>query len=519
MHPATSRAAIYVRMSTDSQDYSTDHQREKIREYARNQSIEIVREYADEGKSGLDIKRRAGLLQLIQDVQSQQTDFGLIIVYDVSRWGRFQDIDEAAYHEHTCRRAGIEVVYCGEKFVGESGPYASLMKSMKRVMAAEYSRELSGKVFLAQSRFIQLGFKQGGHAGFGLRRLALKACGTPRAYLEYRESKAALTDRVVLVWGPDNEVETVRRIYALYLDQKLSIFSIVDLLNKEQIPSEFGRPWTQHMLRSILTNVKYCGTLAYNRRSCKLSAARSKNAHEQWVLNTSAIDPIISPALFDRAQAERAQRTDRYTRAELISLLQACHTEHGKVSSNIIAANPAMPDPQLFARAFGSLVAAYDAAELPRRLTYAFAATRASALVKRTELFCLVEKLARDAGAAVEKTPEPFTLRLNDKLKLRVDVAICRTPRRGQRNWKLVTALEVNFILTGRLDFEGLDFIDYFLVTPIQGPSATIYLREANLQQFSQLRHASVESLFGRETPVPEYVETLADTGGSDVLC
>ena len=55
----------------------------------------------------------------------------------MSRWGRFQDIDEAAYHEHTCRRAGIEVVYCAEHFARDTVPYAALMKSMKRVTAAD----------------------------------------------------------------------------------------------------------------------------------------------------------------------------------------------------------------------------------------------------------------------------------------------------------------------------------------------------------------------------------------------
>jgi len=170
---SANRAVMYVRMSTESQDYSTDHQRAKIREYAHARGMKIIREYVDDGKSGLDIKRRAGLLSLMQDVQSNDPGFSHIIVYDISRWGRFQDIDEAAYHEHTCRRAGIEVVYCGERFGEDRGPYTSLLKSMKRVMAAEYSRELSEKVFIAQTRFIKKGFKQGGHAGYGLRRFGL----------------------------------------------------------------------------------------------------------------------------------------------------------------------------------------------------------------------------------------------------------------------------------------------------------------------------------------------------------
>lgn len=95
-------AAIYLRMSTASQNYSNHHQRAAIAQYARENAMEIVREYADDGKSGLDIRRRAGLSRLIRDVPAGSAAFKVIIVYDVSRWGRFQDVDEAAYHEHTC---------------------------------------------------------------------------------------------------------------------------------------------------------------------------------------------------------------------------------------------------------------------------------------------------------------------------------------------------------------------------------------------------------------------------------
>ena len=97
--PAVHRAAEYVRMSTEHQQYSTANQADKIREYANRRGIQIVRTYADEGKSGLSIEGRQALQQLIRDVESGHADFEMILVYDVSRWGRFQDADESAYYE------------------------------------------------------------------------------------------------------------------------------------------------------------------------------------------------------------------------------------------------------------------------------------------------------------------------------------------------------------------------------------------------------------------------------------
>ena len=94
------KAVKYVRMSTEHQQYSTENQSDKIYEYAKKRGIEIIRTYADEGKSGLRIEGRQGLQELIRIVESGKADFQIILVYDISRWGRFQDADESAYYEY-----------------------------------------------------------------------------------------------------------------------------------------------------------------------------------------------------------------------------------------------------------------------------------------------------------------------------------------------------------------------------------------------------------------------------------
>ena len=129
------RAAEYVRMSTEHQQYSTENQADKIREYAERRGIEIVRTYADAGKSGLRIDGHHSLQQLIKDVESGNADFTIILVYDVSRWGRFQDADESAYYEYICKRAGIQVAYCAEQFENDGSPVSTIVKGVKRATA------------------------------------------------------------------------------------------------------------------------------------------------------------------------------------------------------------------------------------------------------------------------------------------------------------------------------------------------------------------------------------------------
>ncbi len=87
-------------MSTDHQKYSTENQLDTIRRYAEQRGYNIVRVFEDSGRSGLRMDGRDGLKSLMQEVQSGTADFQAILVYDVSRWGRFQDADEGAYHEH-----------------------------------------------------------------------------------------------------------------------------------------------------------------------------------------------------------------------------------------------------------------------------------------------------------------------------------------------------------------------------------------------------------------------------------
>lgn len=494
--PSATRAAIYLRMSTGNQNYSNQHQRATITEYARDNAMEIVQEYADDGKSGLDIRRRAGLSRLIHDVQAGGAGFQVIIVYDVSRWGRFQDVDEAAYHEHTCRRAGIEVVYCAEPFQNDGSPLSSLLKSMKRTMAAEYSRELSAKVFTAQCRFIEMGYKQGGHAGYGLRRISLAADGTLRRELQYGEAKVTLTDRVVFALGPAHEIATVRRIYKLYIEQHASEPVITRLLNNECIESEFGRPWTPAMVKSVLTNGKYVGSLVYNRRSGKLSTRRERNDSADWVVNDGAIPRLLSRALFNRAQAERARRTRRYAPAELLNLLRDCCERHGKVTAPIIAADALLPDPQLFVRTFGSLVAAYSLAGLPTdNRTHGFVSTKRALLALRHALFKEVCRRAGLVGGLVKMGKSPFTLVVHDEFTIHIDVVPRRQPIRGSASWKVPLRVGADYVLAARYDSTTETLIDYFLLPQSEFAGHPIYIRAANISQFDRMKHVSVDAI------------------------
>lgn len=105
----TLRAVQYIRMSTDLQDLSHEMQKVAIASYAERNGLTILETYQDAGKSGLTLRKRPAMKKLLTDVVAPQCPFSVILVYDISRWGRFQDTDASAYYEYHCKLHGVDV--------------------------------------------------------------------------------------------------------------------------------------------------------------------------------------------------------------------------------------------------------------------------------------------------------------------------------------------------------------------------------------------------------------------------
>ena len=354
------RAAQYVRMSTEHQKYSTENQAEVIAKYAKVRGFEIVRTYEDAGKSGLRIDGRQSLQRMIADVSSGAADFTVILIYDVSRLGRFQNTDEPAHYEYLIGAAGIQIHYCAEQFENDGSMGSTLIKSLKRAMAGEYSRELSVKVFNGQCRLITLGYRQGGPAGFGLRRQLIDEHGGLKAELARGEHKSLQTDRVVLKPGPPEEIAVVRRLYRMFVLQRRSESEIAAALNAEGVLTDLERPWTRGVVHQVLTNEKYVGNNVFNRVSFKLKKKRTVNPRYAWVRADGVFEGIIEPDFFEAAQRIIQDRSRRFTDQDLLDHLSALLTQRGCLSGLVIDEIEDMPSSSTFRHRFGSLIRAYE---------------------------------------------------------------------------------------------------------------------------------------------------------------
>ena len=354
------RAAAYVRMSSSDQANSIANQLTAIEAYADLNGFDVVRCYTDSGKSGLTIDGRDSLKRLIADVQTPGIDFSAILVLDVSRWGRFQDSDESAYYEYTCRKNGVEVRYVAEPFGHTGGPLDSVVKALKRVMAAEYSRELSGKVFAGQCRVVEQGFKIGGGAGYGLRRMMVSPEGTHQRMLYKGDRKSLVSDRVILVPGPDNEIAVVKWIFHAYVNESLPGNTIAQTLNKNGVKSSTGGCWTGNLIRNLLANEKYIGAAVYNRTSKRLSTRRTLRNHpDMWIRNENAFEAIIDPELFEAARKLRQERRLVKSDADMLKELKALWQRHGKLGVHLINAEPSVMHSSVYQKRFGTILEAY----------------------------------------------------------------------------------------------------------------------------------------------------------------
>lgn len=433
----TRRAAEYVRMSTEHQKYSTENQADAIRAYAAQHGFDVVRTYADAGKSGLRLEGREALQRLIRDVETGEADFEAVLVYDVSRWGRFQDADESAYYEYICRRADIRVLYCAEQFENDGSPVATIVKGVKRAMAGEYSRELSAKVFAGQCRLIELGFRQGGPAGYGLRRVLVDEAGNAKGVLGRGEHKSLQTDRVVLCPGPDKEVAIVREIYTLFADQGRSEAWIADHLNARGLRTDLDRAWTRGVVHQILTNEKYIGNNVYNRRSFKLKRKRVVNAPEMWIRADGAFEGIVDPAIFHIAQGMIRERSRRYSDEDMLAKLRRLLEKRGYLSGMVIDEAEAMPSSSAYRSRFGSLVRAYQLVGFTPDRDFRYVEVNRALRALHADVVAEAVREIAARGGDVAQDAATDMLRINDEISVSIVVARCQEAPSGAQRWRI----------------------------------------------------------------------------------
>lgn len=498
------RAAEYVRMSTEHQQYSTENQARIIQEYADQRGFRIIRTYADEGRSGLRLDGRDALKRLIADVEGGTADFEAILVYDVSRWGRFQDADESAYYEYICRRAGIAVHYCGEMFENDGSPVSTIVKGVKRAMAGEYSRELSSKVWIGQGHLIELGFRQGGPPGYGFRRMLIDQSGATKGVLSRGEHKSIQTDRVVLALGPPEEQEVVKRIYRQFVHDNRSERDIAAILNAEGILSDLGKQWSRGAIHQILINEKYLGNNVWNRVSFKLKKKRVRNAPEMWIRADGAFPAIVDRRIFDAAQTIIKARSIRLTDQELLDALRELCEKSGVISGITIDETEGMPSSSAYRSRFGSLLRAYELIGYRPRRDYRYIEINRALRARHPQVVAEVTRHLRLSGSNVVVDPVNDLLDVNGEFRASIVIARCHRTPAGSHRWRLRFdhGLMPDITIVVRMASNNVDALDYYLLPSIDLNRGKLKLCEENGLGIDAYRFDDLSEFYSFVSPV-----------------
>lgn len=352
--------AYYRHSARDRQENSVAIQQELVQKWAGDNGVDIIHEFADRGKSGLTAEGRHGFNDMMESWVKQRKDFDFVLCLDVSRWGRFQDLDLSATYSAECKKHGKQVIYTTLGMPRPDDPLFPVYVQFERFRAAQYSKELSTKVFHGCVKIAQQGYWAGGKAPYGFDRLLLDESRHRLHVLAPGQKKSIQNQRVTLTLGPEEQVTTVRRIFDEYIDAGHTMDQIAARLNADGSRSAMGGLWNVGKVRRILTNIMYAGTLVYNKTTSKLQTPTRRNPVDQWIRTAGAIDPLVDQAVFDRAQSVLAEAALRYSPETMLRHLERLHREHGFLRPALVSADEAAPSVSTYASHFRSLDAAYQ---------------------------------------------------------------------------------------------------------------------------------------------------------------
>lgn len=309
--PASDRPAgdtlAYVRVSTEAQagEHRTSpaEQRRAIAARAEQlgRAIDPALVFEDLGVSGATAEGRPGFMALVRYCEERPRSApGVVLVLNDSRFGRFDDPEEATHWRFVLKRLGWIVRFCEGDDV-EDGVARGVLRFIGSAQASEYRANLKRTARRATRATAEQGRWQN-RAPMGLRRLATRIDGSTRV-LEGAQRKAD-DETVRLALGPADEVAVIRFCFEAYADGQLTMHGLARAL----LTRWPGRRWSQNTVNALLKNPAYVGDVVWCRRAHDAAERRVAwmRSPEHWVTVRDAHPGIVSRELFARVQRRLA---------------------------------------------------------------------------------------------------------------------------------------------------------------------------------------------------------------------
>ena len=324
------RYVAYMRRSTTDQEQSLARQRSEIERYAKEHGIEVEAWFSDDGISGVEDETRPDFQRMIAAAERRQ--FDVIVVYELSRFGRFETFQSAGWMLRL-KRARVRI----EAIAGRvKDPYSL---EGRIIAALEQDREevfkLSFRTLSGQREVAEKGLRAGGRCPFGYTRIRHRADGKVEDAGRAGTAKRDKREKIELAPGDPIEVECVQEIFRM-AHEGVGYRSIAQRMADRGIPSPDairGRKvasipgaWTATTVRAILLNRAYVGDAIWNRTSRpkfhRLEGGKvvpiedheqdqhKRNERKDWIVVPDAHPKLIDREVFDAVQLKiRSQRS------------------------------------------------------------------------------------------------------------------------------------------------------------------------------------------------------------------
>lgn len=332
-----------------------------------------------------------------------------------------------------------------------------------------------------------------------MRRELVDQNGDSKAILKMGEHKSLQTDRVILVAGPEDEVQTVRWIYTTFLDEGKTESEIAGLLNSRGVLTDFDRAWTRGTVHQVLTNEKYIGNNVYHRTSFKLKRKHVVNPPDKWIRADGVFEGIVDPDLFFRVREIILARSHKLTNDEMLEKLRHLLTERGRLSGIIIDEAEGLPSSAAYGHRFGSLIAAYRLIGYDPGIDFSFIEINRKLRKQHPEIVASVIRQIEELGAVVIRDTKTDLLHLNHEL--RVSIILCRhtTTSGGSSRWvvRLDTGLKPDLTIAVRMDATNEGIRDYYLLPGIDMTWENLRVAEDNGVYLDAYRFQTLDYFLG----------------------
>jgi hypothetical protein len=332
--------------------------------------------------------------------------------------------------------------------------------------------------------------------------------GQQKGVLDRGEQKSIQTDRVVLVPGPEEEVEIVRWMYRAFVEQRIVESKLARMLNERGITTDLGRPWTQGTVHQVLTSEKYIGDNIYNKSSFKLKKKRVANPPDMWIRGNAAFESIVPRDLFAQAQNIICERSRKYSNDELLDQLRRLLHREGRLSGLLIDEQEDMVSSSVYRNRFSSLIQAYKLIAYTPERDYQFIETNKQLRLMYPMVVSDVIEHIRRLGSTITSNPETGLLTVNDEFTASLVVSRCQQRESGTFRWliRLDAGLKPDITVAVRMNAANQAPLDYFLLPALDVTFEKLVLAEDNAINLDTYRFNTLDFFFGmaQRTQIPE---------------